>query len=164
LKVGAGVSILTLGHLLSCDGGHARTNRVVGPYIIKDLIGSGNYGEVWLGVHDQTGERVAIKQIRKDDIDRESVEREILAMQIVRECGGHPHLVAIRQHEETEGHYNLVLEVAEAGELFDFLAGGGYFQDEREVARMVQELALGLYFLHENGIVHQDVKPGRVDT
>ena len=156
LCAGAGVAF-ALYPASSCEP--SAVTEKVGPYQIKALLGSGNYGEVWLGVHRQTGERVAVKRIRKDDVERKIVEREILAMQRVRECGGHPHLVTILQHEETKGHYNLVLEVAEGGELFDFLAGGGYFNDEREVARLIQELALGLHFLHEKGIVHQDVKP-----
>ena len=149
----AGVGLGGWFSMTSCQ--RAEGSRNVGPYQIKNLVGSGNFGEVWRGVNTDTGEAVAIKQMRKDGIDRADVEREILVMQAVEQCGGHPHLVSIRQQEETDHHYNLVLELAEGGELFDFLAGGGYIRDEQEVARLIQELALGLYFLHENGIVHQ---------
>ena len=37
----------------------------IGPFKIKKEVGSGRFGSVFSGIHEQTKEKVAIKQIKK---------------------------------------------------------------------------------------------------
>lgn len=59
----------------SCDGSPAiHTQHVettiteVGPYTIADYLGRGGFGEVRIGLNQLTGEKVALKFLRKADI------------------------------------------------------------------------------------------------
>lgn len=42
--------------------------KVIDKYVLEDKIGSGQYGEVFRGRHQETLEVVAIKSIRRDMI------------------------------------------------------------------------------------------------
>ena len=51
-----------------------------------------------------------------------------------------------------------MLELADGGELFDFIALGGQFSEP--VARLYShQLLTALRYMHENGISHRDLKP-----
>jgi len=52
----------------------------------------------------------------------------------------------------------IVLELAAGGELFDFIALSGAF-DEPTARYYFKQFMEGLAFCHENGICHRDLKP-----
>ena len=51
----------------------------------------------------------------------------------------------------------MVLELAKGGELFDYLASGGALS-ERFARYYFRQLIEGLSHMHQNGIVHRDIK------
>ena len=65
----------------------------VGHYILDKTIGKGTFGKVKLGIHELTGERVAVKILEKDKIvdvnDVERVAREIHILKMIR----HPNII-----------------------------------------------------------------------
>jgi 5'-AMP-activated protein kinase catalytic alpha subunit len=60
----------------------------VGHYTLTKTLGKGTFGKVKLGVHNLTGERVAVKILEKDKIidvnDVERVAREIHILKMIR--------------------------------------------------------------------------------
>jgi len=66
-----------------------RTIPKFGPYILLQTVGEGEFGKVKLGLHSQWGEEVAVKLIRRGNIDTtvrmSKVEREIEVLR-VRAC------------------------------------------------------------------------------
>jgi len=58
-----------------------------GPYLLLQTLGEGEFGKVKLGLHSQWGEEVAVKLIRRGNIDTtvrmSKVEREI---EVLRVC------------------------------------------------------------------------------
>ena len=72
---------------------NANKGKEVGSYILGRDLGKGTFGEVMVGTHKLTGEKVAIKVLEKDKIvdvhDVERVAREIHILKIVR----HPTIV-----------------------------------------------------------------------
>lgn len=65
-----------------------RTIPKFGPYLLLQTLGEGEFGKVKLGLHSQWGEEVAVKLIRRGNIDTavrmSKVEREI---EVLRVCG-----------------------------------------------------------------------------
>lgn len=66
-----------------------RTIPKFGPYLLLQTLGEGEFCKVKLGLHMQQGEEVAVKLIRKGNINRSTqlskVEREIKVLK-VRRC------------------------------------------------------------------------------
>jgi len=66
-----------------------RTIPKFGPYLLLQTLGEGEFGKVKLGLHMQWGEEVAVKLIRRGNIDTSArmskVEREIEVLR-VRRC------------------------------------------------------------------------------
>lgn len=67
----------------------------IGDYTIGKTIGEGTFGKVKLGVHNMTGEKVAIKILEKNRIidvaDIERVSREIHILKLIR----HPNIIQL---------------------------------------------------------------------
>ena len=90
----------------------------VGQYVLSKTIGKGTFGKVKLGVHNLTGEKVAVKILEKDkikdqsDIDR--INREITILKKVR----HPHVVQLYEMIENNDYLYLIMEYCSGGELF----------------------------------------------
>lgn len=70
-----------------------KKGKVIGNYVLGRDLGKGTFGEVTVGTHSLTGEKVAIKVLEKDKIidvhDVERVAREIHILKIVR----HPTII-----------------------------------------------------------------------
>lgn len=131
----------------------------VGPFILGKTIGSGSTGKVKVAFHKDTGEKVAIKIIDKEYLSskpsmRRKVEREIAIMKLVN----HQHVLKLYDVYETDQYLFLVLELAEGGELFDYLVARGSL-DPNEALKIFQQIIEGLDYCHSNLICHRDLKP-----
>ena len=69
--------------------------RSIGDYLLQKSIGEGTFGKVKLGIHQLTGEKVAIKILEKkriiDVADIERVSREIHILKLIR----HPNIIQL---------------------------------------------------------------------
>lgn len=134
-------------------------------------LGHGSFGTVYTGVDKKTHEAVAVKEISKALTDNAAFEREMEALWRLRDSGGHPNICGLREHfDDTStikqhqrgrgegGYYYLVLDRVEGCEMFDALIAQGAYS-EADAARLIQEAASALDYLHGIHIVHGDLKP-----
>jgi 5'-AMP-activated protein kinase, catalytic alpha subunit len=123
----------------------------------KDL-GKGTFGQVKVGTHLITGEKVAIKVLEKQKIvdvnDVERVAREIHILKIVR----HPAVVQLYEIVETQNELYLIMEYARGGELFEYIVSRKRLR-EKDACRFLHQILSGIEYLHKLGICHRDLKP-----
>lgn len=133
--------------------------RVLGKYHLGEVIGSGNYGIVYLATHVPTQERCAIKMINKEKLTRENLlgqlNREIAIMKILK----HDHVVKLRDLMASPNHFYIVMELVNGGELLGKLRNAKNGLDEEDARRYFQQLIQGLDYCHHQGIAHRDLKP-----
>lgn len=64
-----------------------RTIPKFGPYLLLQTLGEGEFGKVKLGLHCQWGEEVAVKLIRRGNVDSSvrmsKIEREIEVLKVL---------------------------------------------------------------------------------
>jgi DNA-binding NarL/FixJ family response regulator len=139
------------------------THRVIRKrFDIGKVIGSGVTGMVYLGYDTQTGQSVAIKELRKEILagSPELVERFRREGEALRRLE-HPNIVKVLMMIEEEGHHYMIMEYVPGGSLAGLLQKSGQLTVERTVS-IGLELADALARAHHLGILHRDIKPANI--
>jgi serine/threonine-protein kinase len=134
---------------------------ISGRYLIRELLGEGGMGSVYLAEHTHMKKRVALKLLHPEMSDNPEVsarfEREAMAAAHIE----HPNVAAATDFGKTEdGAFFLVLEYVEGTSLREALAGGPI--SVTRALRITRQIGLALERAHEAGIVHRDLKPENV--
>jgi eukaryotic-like serine/threonine-protein kinase len=134
---------------------------VAGRYEIQKLLGSGGMSSVFLARDRQLERPVALKVLHEHfSHDPEYIERFRREARAIAKLS-HPNVVTIIDRGEFEGRQYIVFEYVEGDNLKQLVAGGGPLPVEQALA-LAHQVARGLAFAHEHGIVHRDVKPHNV--
>lgn len=124
-------------------------------YKFEKSLGQGASGEVWLVTKKDTGEKFACKIIQKDGNmnDAESMATEIEIMKRVR----HQNVVSLYELFESASCMWLILELVDGGDLCYFIGDHANYS-ERVTAHHFKQMLQGLHYLHQQGVVHRDLK------
>lgn len=141
--------------------------REFGKWEIHERLGKGLQGEVFKAIHKENGKVAALKFIDKSALTQtalKNLEREVNAMKAL---AGHNNVVQMldvdfeakfpMKNGETKDTVALILELAEGGELFNYLMFTGRL-DEKLARTYFKQLITGLGFCHSKGVTHRDIK------
>ena len=122
------------------------------------LLGKGAFGKVNLSLHILTGRLVAIKSINKGKITTDRQKQKIkLETSIMKRLSKSNNIVKIFETYETKKHICIVMEYICAGDLLNYIKKRSRLQEP--VAKFIfKQIILALKFIHENNIVHRDIK------
>ncbi|KAJ3778411.1 kinase-like domain-containing protein [Lentinula raphanica] len=143
---------------------------------LLEKMGDGAFSNVYKAIDIKTGQKVAVKVVRKYELnatqdgdkhlnpkfkkkprvtERANILKEV---QIMRGTH-HPSIVKLISFSESTEHYFLVLELMEGGELFHQIVKLTYFSENLS-RHVIIQVAQGIRYLHEErGVVHRDIKP-----
>ncbi|KAJ3107629.1 MAP/microtubule affinity-regulating kinase 3 [Phlyctochytrium planicorne] len=128
----------------------------IGYYDLDKAIGEGNFAKVKLATHCLTGERVAIKIIDKEKLDKVTARklfREVRIMKLLN----HPHIVRLYEVIDTPKELYLIMEYAAGGEIFDYLVAHGRMK-EKDARRHFRQIISAVEYCHNLHIIHRDLK------
>jgi hypothetical protein len=131
-------------------------------YEIRERIGKGGMGEVYVARQLALGRLVAIKFLMPEgdpDPERDLVRfrREAKLMARV----SHPNILSIFDFGEADGRPFLVMEYVEGGDLRRRLAPGNTMSAE-QVRSILMPVGEALAYLHRHQIIHRDLKPENI--
>lgn len=127
-------------------------------YHIMEKMGEGAFSVVYRAQHLETGTFVAIKILRKYQMDhaqKQAVMKEVIIMRQL----DHPHIVKFIEFIESDPFYYIVQELVPGGEIFGAIVNYTYLS-ENLARHVIYQVAEAIRYLHEEvGIVHRDLKP-----
>lgn len=132
--------------------------RRIGDYQLMSSIGRGGFGVVYRGLCMSSVETVAIKRVNLQGIPKEELENIEVEIKLLQGLS-HPNIVQYRDAIRSESHLNIVLEYVENGSLSSYMTNfvGGFFP-EPIVAHYIAQVVHGLCYLHNQGVIHRDIK------
>jgi serine/threonine protein kinase len=132
--------------------------RWIWPFELMDKLGEGGMGVVYRARYVVDNRHVAVKLL-PPDIANEMIlsrfERELEILNTLR----HPHIVRCFGGVCEGNQHFYAMELVEGGTLDRLLEQRGRLSWEATVQFALQ-MAAGLAYAHERGVVHRDVKPG----
>ncbi len=126
-----------------------------GRYQLEKLVGVGGFADVWKALDMDTNTTIALKiYTRLDDDGIDELSAEYKRMQNIN----HPNLLRADHFDRWDNIPYLEMKFCGGGSL-DKRIGK---LTELEAMAIIRDLSEGLKFLHQNGIIHQDIKPANV--
>ncbi|KAM0835560.1 hypothetical protein ACQ4PT_062854 [Festuca glaucescens] len=158
-------------------GGRAEENPPI-RWRKGEMIGSGAFGQVYLGMNLDTGELLAVKQvlIGSTNATREKAQEEVLCafcfsnQAHIRELEeevkllknlSHLNIVRYLGTVREEDTLNILLEFVPGGSIQSLLGKLGSFP-EAVIRKYTRQILQGLEYLHINAIIHRDIKGANI--
>jgi len=135
----------------------------VGRYEIVRELGRGSMSIVYEGFDGRIDRHLAIKVLRQKYARDVNARQRFLRE--ARAAGGlaHPNIVTVFDVGQAEGTPYLVMELLRGGTLEDWLERDRLPElDTGMLIELVIQLARGLAYAHQHGVVHRDVKPANI--
>ncbi len=135
----------------------------IGRYEIISEIGQGAMGVVYRALDPLLERTVAIKTISLDLSKDEFEEFEQRFYREAKSAGrlNHPNIVTIHDVGNTDNIAYMAMEFLEGVELRDIMDAGAQLDLDR-IVEITGQVADGLAFAHEHGVVHRDIKPSNI--
>ncbi|XP_070563625.1 mitogen-activated protein kinase kinase kinase 1-like [Ptychodera flava] len=129
-------------------------------WIKGPLIGSGAFSTCYQARDVKSGTIMAVKQVsfcRNSKSDQEKVVSAILEEIAMLARMDHPHVSRLIGATQQGAHFNLFVEWMPGGSVASLLERYGAFQ-EVVIVRYMRQILHGIAYLHENQVIHRDLK------
>lgn len=131
-------------------------------YELVSKLGSGGFGAVWKAIDRVAGHlEVAIKiyahETGLDDSALSQFQKEYTLVMDLH----HPNLLTSKHFDIWENRPFLIFPLMPGGSLYQKIINSNGLS-ESDIALVLYQVADGLHYLHDNDVIHQDVKPDNV--
>ncbi|XP_017235006.1 MAP3K epsilon protein kinase 1-like isoform X4 [Daucus carota subsp. sativus] len=131
-------------------------------YMLGDEIGKGAYGRVYKGLDLENGDFVAIKQVSLENIAQEDLNIIMQEIDLLKNLR-HKNIVKYLGSSKTKSHLHIILEYVENGSLANIIKPTKFGPfPESLVAVYIAQVLEGLVYLHEQGVIHRDIKGANI--
>lgn len=135
--------------------------ELLGRYAIRNELGEGTFGRVYLATDRQLKSEVAIKELRTRFLaNTEAVNRFVNEARVARALQ-HPNIVVVYDLQPADVPRYIIMEYLTRGSLRHLIQKSGALPTEHAV-QIAIAICNGLSQIHQKGIIHRDIKPENI--
>ncbi|KAM6494311.1 hypothetical protein JOM56_010672, partial [Amanita muscaria] len=140
----------------------ASSSKALNDYQLGDSLGKGAFGQVYRALNWATGETVAVKEIQLSNIPKAELGEIMSEIDLLKNLN-HSNIVQYKGFVKTREYLYIILEFCENGSLNNIIKRFGKFP-ESLVAVYISQVLEGLVYLHDQGVIHRDIKGANILT
>ncbi|KAF8208416.1 hypothetical protein K438DRAFT_1812186 [Mycena galopus ATCC 62051] len=140
----------------------ANNPKSLNDYQLGDSLGKGAFGQVYRALNWATGETVAVKEIQLSNIPKGELGEIMSEIDLLKNLN-HENIVKYKGFVKTREYLYIILEFCENGSLHNISKRFGKFP-ESLVAVYISQVLEGLMYLHDQGVIHRDIKGANILT
>eukprot|EP00038_Savillea_parva_P023123 m.39716 g.39716 ORF g.39716 m.39716 type:complete len:1027 (-) comp5850_c0_seq1:179-3259(-) len=144
------------------DGGHAVEEDEVKPgeWASGELLGRGAFGSVFKCMDRTTGSIFAGKRLNFAHLKEEDMRSLVKELRTLRRLS-HPHIVSYRGYDASKTELWIFMDFCAGGDLHQSLKSFGGLTATL-ASRYTYQILLGLGYLHDNNVLHRDIKGANI--
>jgi len=146
--------------ILSDESNEALEGRVVGPYEILEVLGSGGMGVVYVAFDQDLRRKVALKFLHHDLTGDKSKVLRFRQEARAASALNHPNILTVFAIGELEGRHYIGTELVEGETLREVIKRGP--MKLGELLHIAVQTSSALAAAHAAGIMHRDIKPENI--
>jgi len=134
--------------------------RRIGGYKIESLLNKGGMSLLYLGIHPETHEPIAIKVLSSKYVSHPEMVEHFMREAEIIELTNHPNIVKLYGHGKWEGGVYIAMEFIQGISLRQMI-----LQEAMSLKRALEvviQIGHALTHLHAHGIIHRDLKPENI--
>lgn len=128
-------------------------------FICRKAIGKGAFSKVYYGINKTTSVEVAIKKISFGNLPDSIKKRSIQEIDILKNLS-HQNIIRLYDYKFENNYLFLITEYCKDGDLGSWINRDN--KSSHEILDIVRQIVEGLSYLHENQIIHRDIKPQNI--
>ncbi|RKP20916.1 kinase-like protein, partial [Rozella allomycis CSF55] len=129
---------------------------------VGDCLGKGAFATVYRCININTGNCIAIKQVKCESMKKSELGAIRAEIELLKRLK-HDNIVEYIGSSEEDGYLNIMLELCENGSLVTICKKFGKIP-ESLVSFYISQVLKGLCFLHDQGVIHRDIKGANILT
>ncbi len=132
----------------------------IGPYKIESLLNKGGMSLLYLGIHPETKEPIAIKVLSPKFVNHPEMTMRFLKEAQIIELTNHPNIVKLYGQGEWEDGLYIAMELIRGISLRQFIMQ--HSLSLKRSLEIILQVSYALLHLHTHGVIHRDLKPENI--
>ena len=134
----------------------------VGEFTLKERLGKGSFGEVFIATKTGSKELYAAKRLDREKSEKPKNYKRLTYEINILKAIKHPNIVQLIDIKKTKSYYYIITEFCNGGSLSYCLRN--YIEKyqipfpEEIVQYLMRQIVDAIYYLHSNKIIHRDLK------